>query len=176
MKYHKTSGDRLLKLDVLEERKEIVEIEVAVVLLLDALTGWQHVSWLGMHIWTLLTMYVPCRNLKVKDITKYGRMILKWTWMEEQYNESAEITNKMQNYNRVYYSKINWRLNMFRTAYGSSSGAPNCICRLWFIHPCGERPLSRLSGNFSISIYTDSYCDTPFGTGVLHLNFSTPCM
>ena len=37
--------------------------------------------------------------------------------------DSVEITNKMQPCNRIYYSKINWRLNMFRMAYRSSSGA-----------------------------------------------------
>jgi hypothetical protein len=36
---------------------------------------------------------------------------------------------------------------MFRAAYRLSSGAPNCICSLWFIYPCGDRPLSRLGGN-----------------------------
>jgi len=35
---------------------------------------------------------------------------------------------------------------MFRAAHRSSSGALNCICNLWFIYPCGDRPLSRLSG------------------------------
>jgi len=50
----------------------------------------------------------------------------------------------MQPHNRTYYSKIYWRLNMFRAADRSSSGAPNCICSLWFIYPCGDQPLSRL--------------------------------
>jgi len=35
---------------------------------------------------------------------------------------------------------------MFRAAYRSLSGALNCICSLWFIYPCGDRPLSRLGG------------------------------
>jgi hypothetical protein len=35
---------------------------------------------------------------------------------------------------------------MFRAAHRSSSGALNCICSLWFIYPCDDRPLSRLSG------------------------------
>jgi len=61
--------------------------------------------------------------------------------------KSVEITNKMRPCNRIYYSKIYWRLNMFRAAYRSSSGAPNYICSLWFIYPCGDRPLSRLGGN-----------------------------
>ena len=40
------------------------------------------------------------------------------------------------------------RLNMFRVAHRSSSGALNCICSVWFICPYGDRPLSRLSGKF----------------------------
>jgi len=35
---------------------------------------------------------------------------------------------------------------MFRAAQRSSSGALNCTCRLWFIYPCCDRPLPRLSG------------------------------
>jgi len=34
---------------------------------------------------------------------------------------------------------------MFRAAHRSSSGALNCICSLWFIYTCGDRPLPRLS-------------------------------
>jgi len=56
-------------------------------------------------------------------------------------------TNKMQLCNIIYYSKVHWRLNMFRAAHRSSSGALNCICSLWFIYTCGDRPLSRLSGS-----------------------------
>jgi len=51
----------------------------------------------------------------------------------------------MQTCFRIYYSKVYWRLNMFRAAYRSSSGALNYICSLWFLHTCGDRPLSRLS-------------------------------
>ena len=29
---------------------------------------------------------------------------------------------------------------MFRAAYRSSPGAPNCIYRLWFIYPRGNQP------------------------------------
>jgi hypothetical protein len=36
---------------------------------------------------------------------------------------------------------------MFRAAYRSSSGAPNCICSLWLIYTCGDRLLSMLGGN-----------------------------
>jgi len=64
------------------------------------------------------------------------------------YNESVEVTNKMQPCTRIYYSKGCRRLNMFRAAYRSSSGAPNCICSIWFIYTCGGRPLFRLSGKW----------------------------
>ena len=50
-------------------------------------------------------------------------------------------TNKMQLCNRICYSKGYWRLNMFRGAHRSSSGDLNCICSLWFIYACGDRPL-----------------------------------
>ena len=39
------------------------------------------------------------------------------------YRQSVEITNKMQPCNRIYYSTVHWRFNMFRAAYRSSSGA-----------------------------------------------------
>jgi len=41
--------------------------------------------------------------------------------------ESVEITNKMHSCNRIYYSTVHWRLNMFRAAYRSSSGALSVI-------------------------------------------------
>jgi len=37
---------------------------------------------------------------------------------------------------------------MFRATHRSSTGALNCICSLWFIYPCGDRLLSRLSTRF----------------------------
>jgi len=37
---------------------------------------------------------------------------------------------------------------MFRAAHRSSSGTLNFICNLWFIYPCGDRPLSRLIGKW----------------------------
>jgi hypothetical protein len=36
---------------------------------------------------------------------------------------SVEINSKMQPCNRIYYSTVHWRLNMFRAANRSSSGA-----------------------------------------------------
>jgi hypothetical protein len=62
----------------------------------------------------------------------------------------VEITNKMQPCNKIYYSKIYWKLKMFLAAYRLSSGAPNCICSLWFLYPCGDRPLSKLGGNCTV--------------------------
>jgi len=55
---------------------------------------------------------------------------------------SAEITNKMQPCNRIYYSNVYWRLNTFRAAHRSSSGAINCICSLWFTYTCVDRPVT----------------------------------
>jgi len=61
-------------------------------------------------------------------------------------------TYKMQLCNIIYYSKVEWRLNMFRAAYRSSSGALNCICSLWFIYPRGDQSLPRLSGKWILGI------------------------
>jgi len=62
----------------------------------------------------------------------------------------------MQPCKRTYHSKVYWKLNMFRAAHRSSSGALNCICSLWFIYPCGERPLSRLSGKLHFTLSLDN--------------------
>ena len=72
-------------------------------------------------------------------------------WWQYINHKSVEITNKMQPCNSIYYSKIYWRRNMFQAAHRSSSGAPNCICCLWFIYPCGDRPLSRLGGKYYLT-------------------------
>jgi len=40
---------------------------------------------------------------------------------------------------------------MFRAAHRSSSEALNCICSLWFIYTCGDRPLSRLSSHSDLT-------------------------
>jgi hypothetical protein len=42
-------------------------------------------------------------------------------------------TNKMQLCNGIYYSKVYWRLSMFRVAHRSSSWALNCICSLVYM-------------------------------------------
>jgi len=66
--------------------------------------------------------------------------------------ESVEITNKIQPCYRIYYSNVYWKLSMFREAYRSSSGAPNCICSLWFTYTCGDRPLSSLDLTTAVTI------------------------
>ena len=63
---------------------------------------------------------------------------------------------------------------MFRAAYCSSIEATNCICRLWFIYTCGDRPLSRLGGNWqfppnldngrSSHVYISQRLQIQFGT------------
>jgi hypothetical protein len=67
--------------------------------------------------------------------------MLKWQGRKKSVGPvSAEITNKMQPCNGIYYSTVYGRLNMFRAAYRSSSEALNCICSLWFTYACGDRP------------------------------------
>jgi hypothetical protein len=52
------------------------------------------------------------------------RHIQTWlSWQGKPLSCSGEITNKMQPCNRIYYSTVHWRLNMFRAAHRSSSGA-----------------------------------------------------
>jgi hypothetical protein len=69
----------------------------------------------------------------------------------------------MQPCNRIYFSKICWKLNMFRAAYRSSSGDPNCICSLWFIYTCGDRPLSSLDNGRSPHVYINQRLQIQFG-------------
>jgi len=57
----------------------------------------------------------------------------------------------MQLCNRIYYSRVYWKLSIFRAAHRSSSGVLNYICSLWFIYTCGDRPLPRLCGKWHIS-------------------------
>jgi len=88
------------------------------------------------------------QNVLSQRLTKTGKLrngLSVITIRLPKLYESVEITDKMQLCNRIYYSKVYWRLNMFRAADRSSSGALNCICSLWFVYPCGDRPLSRLS-------------------------------
>jgi len=57
---------------------------------------------------SLLCSYVYC----LFDI--HGSVHRRWL---------SRNTNKMQLCNRIYYSKVYWRLNMFQAAHRSSSGA-----------------------------------------------------
>jgi hypothetical protein len=57
-----------------------------------------------------------------------GGVLWKIYYIERQNNlickyNSVEITNKTKSCNRINYSTIHWRPNMFRAAYRSSSGA-----------------------------------------------------
>ena len=93
-----------------------------------------------------------------------SRLWLAWRICEKfSMTESVEITNKMQPCNRIYYSKIYWRLNMFRAAYRLSSGAPNCIYSLWFIYSCGDRPLPSLDNGRSPHGYINQRLQIQFG-------------
>ena len=55
----------------------------------------------------------------VSDETYYNTFYLDITL----FLNLVQITNKMQPCIRIYYSTVHWRLNMFRVAYRSSSGA-----------------------------------------------------
>ena len=91
---------------------------------------------------------VPSLFLVNEDVSKAGSASFIMS-----YHESLEITNKMQPCNRIYYFNVYWRLNMFRAAYRSSSGALNCVCSLWFTYTCCDWPLSSLSGkNFPLRL------------------------
>jgi hypothetical protein len=61
---------------------------------------------------------------------------------------------------------------MFLAANRSSSGALNCICSLWFICPCGDRPLPRLS-DFPFNLGNDR---SPHGciNKMLQIQFRAP--
>jgi len=58
----------------------------------------------------------------------------------------------MQLCDRIFYSKVYGKLNMFQAAHRSSSGALNCVRSLWFTYTCGDRPLPRLSGKWQFPI------------------------
>jgi hypothetical protein len=83
----------------------------------------------------------------------YGSVHRRWI---------SRNTNKMQFCNRIYYSKVYWRLNVFHEAHRSSSGALNCICSLWFIYTCGDRPLSILGNGRSPNVYINQRLQIQF--------------
>ena len=85
-------------------------------------------------------------------LTYVSYITSKETWSFDNYGSVhrkflSRNSNKMQLCNRIYYSKVFWRFNVFQAAHRSSSGALNSICSLWFICPYVDRPLPRLSGH-----------------------------
>jgi hypothetical protein len=74
------------------------------------------------------------RRLTNIDIRYRVAICLCCSIIDYSYHSLSRNTNKMQLCNRIYF-KVFWRLNMFRPANSSSSGALNCICGLSFICP-----------------------------------------
>jgi hypothetical protein len=72
-----------------------------------------------MYIATTCFVVVISASSGIWHHTRYRN----WVQFESRKNKSVEITNKMQPCNRIYYSTVHWRLNMFRAAHRSSSGA-----------------------------------------------------
>jgi len=66
-------------------------------------------------------------------------------------DDSVEIPTRCSFVIEFIIPKVYRRLNMFRAAHRSSSGALNCVCSIRFIYPCGDRPLPRLSEKWHIS-------------------------
>ena len=63
-------------------------------------------------------------------------------------------------FNGIYYPKVYWRLNMFRAAHRSSSGALNCICSLWFIYRNKVKDyVYIIHSPYYIIIYKEYYCN-----------------
>ena len=110
--------------------------------------------------------WLLCDSLSIHSFILNGRVLSAGMWHNTRslvYSYQCSLRNvtasgklqlcrntyKMQLCNRIYYSKVFWRLSMYRAAHRSSSGALNCICSLWFIYPCGARSLPRLSHKLS---------------------------
>jgi hypothetical protein len=68
---------------------------------------------------------------------------------------SVEITNKMQSCNRIYYSTVHWRLNMFRAAYRSPSGALTLFAAFGLHAPVvtGRSKVCVGTGQFPLRLY-----------------------
>jgi len=112
-------------------------------------TGLEKILWYVFTFVWFVPLYIFIQMNKYNFIFyKYCHYFFKWL---------SRNTNKMQLCNRIYYFKDYWRLHMFRPAHRSSSGALNCICSLWFIYPCGDRPLSRLRGPWQRPVTTCVY-------------------
>ena len=85
---------------------------------------WTHLAHFFLEWEIFQTIFVEKKFRHTSHVQYYiffpheNRAVL-WDNVEK----SVEITNKMQPCNRIYYSNVHWRLNMFRAAYRSSSGA-----------------------------------------------------
>ena len=100
---------------------------------------------ISSHIVLYLLIHMICSFLTVIEI-RWIQLVLDFEMFSNVFFILSRNTNKMQLCNRMYCSKVYWRLNMFRAAHRLSSGALNCICSLWFIYLCGDRPMPRLNG------------------------------
>ena len=86
-----------------------------------------HVVWLKFSSRFLSPLYILCTppHSPVHDklFTNHIPMNVLCSY-KTNVRDLVEITNKMQPCIRIYYSTVHWRLNMFRAAHRSSSGAP----------------------------------------------------
>jgi hypothetical protein len=93
--------------------------------------------------------YTVHYDIKRKDVTWLNKFLCKFDIHGSVHRRLlSRNTNNMQLCNRIYYSKLYSKLNVFWAKHRSSSGALNCICSLWFICPYGDRPLAGLSGKW----------------------------
>jgi hypothetical protein len=93
----------------------------------------------GVWSWLCGEVYTGDKGAHIKTYFHVSLFLIKTKVIKIEALLSRN-TNKMQPCNRIYYSTVHWRLNMFRAAYRSSSGALNCICSLWFTYACRDRP------------------------------------
>jgi hypothetical protein len=152
----------------------------------------------GNHVFTLCTSVPKCNKLfqplrwRKHNLPKRRRVPTalhgvqpKWKWTISKENRgeisvynSVEIATRWSFVTEFFNSKVYWRLNMFRAAHRSSSGALNCICSLWFIYDvvtgrcqgsalatAGHHSLSHLrctdswiSNEYQTSLYTALFC------------------
>jgi len=71
-------------------------------------------------LWCILR---KCAGVNTSVLLKRRFFLAHIKWDKINFKvDSVEITNKMQPCNRIYYSTVQWRLNIFRAAYRSSSG------------------------------------------------------
>ena len=76
----------------------------------------------------MIFSYIPYENFVRRFQWKLGRedifkLAIGNGSLHQDNNDTVEITIKMQPCNRIHYSTVYWRLNMFRAAYCSSSEA-----------------------------------------------------